>query len=125
MIENGLLSYMLGIEVKRQHGEIFISQKKYTREIFEKFKMDIGFNLVNTLDAIGTKLSEEGDGEVIEITLYRSLIGNLKYLTITRPDIVYRVGLVCQYMVKSLETHLVNHKIKNIDRDSSKALKFM
>lgn len=87
MTVNRLMSYFLGIEVKQQHDEIFISQKKYIKEILEKFKMD-GYNLVNTPVATATKLSKEGGGRVIEPTLYKSLIQILWYLMITRPDIV-------------------------------------
>ncbi|KAJ8768265.1 hypothetical protein K2173_021205 [Erythroxylum novogranatense] len=31
-------------------------------------------------------------------TFYRSLVGGLQYLTITRPDIVFSVNFVCQFM---------------------------
>jgi hypothetical protein len=47
MTDNGLMSYFLGIEVKQENDGIFISQKKYMREILEKFKMD-SCNAVNT-----------------------------------------------------------------------------
>jgi hypothetical protein len=97
MIDNGLMSYFLGIEVKQQHDGIFISQKKYMNEILEKFKME-SCNSMSTLVETSIKLSKEGDGRVIEPTLYKSLVGSLMYLTITRPDIVYGVGLVSRYM---------------------------
>lgn len=90
MMDNGLMFYFLGIEVKQQHDRIFISQKKYMKEILEKLKMN-GCNPVNTPVATGTKLSKEGDGRVIEPTIYKSLVGSLRYLTITRPYIVYGV----------------------------------
>ena len=92
MTDNGLMSYFLGIEVKQQHNEIFISQKKYMMEILEKFKMD-SCKSVNTPVETGIRLSKEGDHRVIEPTLYKSLAGSLRYLMITRPDIVYGVGL--------------------------------
>ena len=106
MIDNGLMSYFLGIEVKQQHNEIFISQKKYMRDILEKFKMD-SCKSVNTPVETGIRLSKEGDRRVIEPTLYKSLAGSLRYLMITRPDIVYRVGLMSWYMERPMETHWV------------------
>jgi hypothetical protein len=63
MTENGLMSYFLGIEVKQQHDGIFISQKKYMKEILEKFKMG-SCNSVNTLVETSIKLSKEGYGQV-------------------------------------------------------------
>jgi uncharacterized protein len=102
--DNGLISYFLGIEVKQQHDGIFISQKKYMNEILEKFKME-SCNSMSTLVETSIKLLKEGDGRVIEPTLYKSLVGSLRYLTITRPDIVYRVGLVSRYMETPMENH--------------------
>jgi len=102
--DNGLMSYFLGIEVKQQHDGIFISQKKYMNEILEKFKME-SCNSMSTLVATSIKLSKEGGGRVIELILYKSLVGSLRYLTITRPDIVYRVGLVSRYMETPMENH--------------------
>jgi len=109
MTNNGLMSYFLGIEVKQQHDGIFISQKKYMKEILEKFKME-SCNSVSTPIETSIKLSKEGDDRVIEPTLYKSLVGSLRYLTITRPDIVYGVGLVSRYMEKPMQTHWLTAK---------------
>jgi hypothetical protein len=103
MMDNGLMSYFLGIEVKQQHYGIFISQKKYMKEILEKFKME-SCNSVNSPVETSIKLSKEGDDRVIEPTLYKSLVGRLRYLTITRLDTVYGVGLVSRYMEQPMQT---------------------
>ena len=86
MTDNGLMSYFLGIKVKQQQDEIFISQKKYKKEILEKFKMS-NCNPVNTPIAIGMTLSREGNRDFVDSTLFKSLVGSLRYLMITRPDI--------------------------------------
>jgi len=44
MTNNELMSYFFGIKVKQQQDGIFISQKKYMKEILEKFKMS-NYNL--------------------------------------------------------------------------------
>jgi hypothetical protein len=77
MTDNGLMSYFLGIEGKQQHDGIFISQKKYMKEILEKFKME-SCNFVSTPDETSIKLSKEEDDRVIEPTLYKSLVGSLR-----------------------------------------------
>eukprot|EP00249_Psilotum_nudum_P002219 c15144_g1_i1 orf=116-298(+) len=38
------------------------------------------------------------NGEPCDTTLYQQLIGSLIYLTITRPDLSYAIGLLSQYM---------------------------
>jgi len=44
------------------------------------------------------KLSREENGDFVDSSLFRSLVGSLRYLTNTKPDIVYGVGLVNHYM---------------------------
>jgi hypothetical protein len=88
MSDNGLMSYFLGIEVKQENDGIFMSQKIYMREILEKFKMD-SCNAVNTPIAAGLKLSREGEGKPVNSTVYKSLIGSMRYLIMTRPNILY------------------------------------
>ena len=44
------------------------------------------------------KLNAE-QGEFLEdVTMYRRIVGSLIYMTITRPDLSYDVGLVSQFM---------------------------
>ena len=40
-----------------------------------------------------------------DITLYRSLIGALQYLTITHPDLTHSVNLVNQYLHVLTDEH--------------------
>ncbi|XP_062099780.1 uncharacterized mitochondrial protein AtMg00810-like [Humulus lupulus] len=52
------------------------------------------------------KLSED-EGEVLEDPLvYRRIIGNLQYLTITRPDLSYSVNKLCQFLIAPRLPHL-------------------
>ncbi len=39
------------------------------------------------------------EGDLVEdTTMYRRIVGNLIYMTITRPDLSYVVGVVSQFM---------------------------
>ena len=78
--------------------------KKYMKEILEKFKMS-NCNSVNTPIAAGMKLSREENKYFVDLTLFKSLVGSLRYLTITRYDIVYGVALVSRYMETPKESH--------------------
>ena len=47
------------------------------------------------------------DGQLPEdATLYHKLIGNLMYLTIARPDIIYAINILSQFMAKPHKAHL-------------------
>ncbi|KAF8389675.1 hypothetical protein HHK36_024194 [Tetracentron sinense] len=73
-------------------------------ELLKKFRLD-GCNTVSTPVAMGSMLTKEGEGNTVDSTLFKSLIGSLRYLTITRPDIVYGVGLQSRYMETLKESH--------------------
>ncbi|KAL5857265.1 hypothetical protein ACOSQ3_004723 [Xanthoceras sorbifolium] len=98
------MAYYLGIEVKQKEEGIFISQENYAKEILKKFKMD-NCKPINTPTECGIKLSKHGEGESIDPTFFKSLVGSLRYLTCTRPDILYAVGLVSRYMENPTTTH--------------------
>lgn len=55
-------------------------------------------NSISTQKECGLKLSKNDEGKVIDPTFYKSLIGHLRYLTCTRPDILYGVGVVSRFM---------------------------
>ena len=74
------------------------------KEILEKFKMS-NCNPVNTPIATVMNLSREGNGDFVVSTFFKSLVGSLRYLAITRSDIVYGVGLVSRYMETPKESH--------------------
>ncbi|KAL5861181.1 hypothetical protein ACOSQ4_002477 [Xanthoceras sorbifolium] len=60
---------------------------------------------INTPVECGIKLSKHDEGESIDPTFFKSLVGSLRYLTCTRPDILYAVGLVSRYMENPTTTH--------------------
>ncbi|CAL1381539.1 unnamed protein product [Linum trigynum] len=62
-------------------------------------------NPVSTPAECGLKLSKDDKGEKVNSTKFRSLVGSLRYLTCTRPDILYAVGLVSRYMEAPTMSH--------------------
>ena len=105
MTDIGLMSFFLGIEVKQNNEGIFISQEAYAKEILKRFNMN-NCKPVSTPIECGVKLSKIGEGQVIDATLFKSMVGSLRYLTCTRPDILYSVGLVSRYMEEPKKSHL-------------------
>ncbi|XP_026378049.1 uncharacterized protein LOC113272429 [Papaver somniferum] len=52
------------------------------------------------------KLTKDGSGELVNSTDFKGLFGCLRYLTATRPDIMYGVGLVSRFMEAPRQSHL-------------------
>jgi hypothetical protein len=50
-------------------------------------------------------MSKNDEGEKINSTTFKSLVGSLRYLTCTRPNILYGVGLVSKFMEIPTMTH--------------------
>lgn len=44
------------------------------------------------------KLRKDSEGEVVDKTYYISVVGSLRYLVNSRPDLSYVVGIVSRYM---------------------------
>lgn len=81
------LHYFLGFEVTKNQVGLLLCQSKYTKDILVKANMQDS-KPCNTPFATDTKLYPE-DVEKLEHPLYKSLIGALHYLTLTRPDISF------------------------------------
>ncbi len=52
------------------------------------------------------KLSAKEGDLVEDITMYKRIVGNLIYMTITRPDLSYAVRMVSQFMQTPRKPHL-------------------
>ncbi|CAI9756161.1 unnamed protein product [Fraxinus pennsylvanica] len=55
---------------------------------------------------ISVKLGHDSIGKSIDKTLYRSMIGSLFYLTVSRPDIAFSVGVCAHFHADTMESHL-------------------
>ncbi|XP_040957855.1 secreted RxLR effector protein 161-like [Gossypium hirsutum] len=62
-------------------------------------------NPVSTPMEPGVKLSKFDGGERVNPNKYRSLVGSLRYLTCTRPDISLSVGIVSRFMEEPVYSH--------------------
>jgi hypothetical protein len=88
----GKLTFFLGIKVKQTKQGTFVHHAKYTKDLIKKFKM-AELKPVSTSMSTATSVGLDEDGEVVHQTEYKSMIGSLLYLTTTRPDIQFTMGL--------------------------------
>jgi hypothetical protein len=66
--------------------ETFVHQAKYTKDLIKKFAM-ADAKPVSSPMSMMIALDPDKDGESVDQREYRSMIGSLLYLTVTRPDI--------------------------------------
>jgi hypothetical protein len=83
---------------------ITLSQGAYAERIVEKAGLT-GCNPCATPLEPRTQLSENSTAPPVDGTEYRSLVGSLRYLVNTRPDLAYAVGYVSRFMQKPTEEH--------------------
>ncbi|KAL0456365.1 UNVERIFIED_CONTAM: Retrovirus-related Pol polyprotein from transposon TNT 1-94 [Sesamum latifolium] len=102
MTDLGLMRYFLGIQVKQSLGRIFLSQEKYIDDLLKKFNM-YHCKPISTPMALNEKLHIHDDGEKVDPSLYRKLIGSLHYLN-TMPDITHSVSLLSRFINEPSKT---------------------
>lgn len=101
-----VLHYILGMEVSRSPDRLVLTQTKYTLDLLQRANM-LTAKPISTPVSSGSKLSAFQGDFLADVSLYRSLVGALQYLTITRPDITYAVNQVCQFMYAPTTAHMV------------------
>lgn len=88
MIDLGRLSYFLGIEFTNASTRTILHQKKYALEILKRFNMT-NCNLVVTPMDANAKLMKGNDDESVNNTLFKQIVGSLRYLRNRRPSIFF------------------------------------
>nr|GEY22769.1 hypothetical protein [Tanacetum cinerariifolium] len=106
MSSMGELTFFLGLQVKQKDDEIFISQDKYVAEILRKFGFT-DIKLASTPIKIEKPLLKDPDDEDVDVHIFRSMIGSLMYLTLSRPDIMFTVCACTVVATSSTEAEYV------------------
>lgn len=101
----GALHYFLGITVERSSEGFFLSQGKYADELLDKANMSSCSPSSTPIDT-SAKISSASGTPVADASAYRSIVGGLQYLTMTRPDITYAVQQACLHMHAPMDCHL-------------------
>ena len=91
--------------MKQTDSRIYINQAKYVRNLVKRFGLDsVAYD--RTLMAANAKLTNDSSSEFVDVTLYRSMIGCLLYLTASRPDIAFSVGVCYRFQSNSKVSQL-------------------
>jgi hypothetical protein len=108
----GDLHFFLGIEVKRNpEVGLHLSQEKYATDLLSKAGLQGCKPSPTPISSSGKLSLLEGDPlNSDDGTKYRSLVGGLQYLTLTRTDISFAVNKVCQFLHAPTTVHLTAAK---------------
>ena len=108
MVNNGDISYLLGLVIKRDRPNkmLSISQPKYLENMLKRFRMDTSKSIATPLE-VGNKFTKLSENEKpFDVKLYQQAIGCLNYAALTtRPDLSAAVGCLSQYMSAPSEDH--------------------
>eukprot|EP00253_Pinus_taeda_P034981 PITA_34981 len=81
-----------------------VMQQEFEMSLFGELTYFLGLQVKQTKD--GCSLSSNDESPAVNQPTYKSMIGNLLYLTITRPDIMHVVGIVGSFQANPMESHL-------------------
>lgn len=101
----GSLNYFLGIEaISNPYVSLTLSQAKYVSDLLAKADMTHASPCATPM-VTTPKLSKDEGELFFDPKLYRTIVGGLQYLVVTRPDIFYAVNRVCQFMKEPHDSH--------------------
>ncbi|KAL4575060.1 hypothetical protein LXL04_021901 [Taraxacum kok-saghyz] len=100
----GPLHHFLGVEVIPVSTGLFLSQHRHIHDLLQQFHMDGAKEVTAPLNSSVTLTLHDGSPST-DPTPYRQLVGSLKYLAFTRPDISFAVNKLSQFMHAPTDTH--------------------
>ncbi|KAG4958455.1 hypothetical protein JHK87_035088 [Glycine soja] len=94
--------------IEREYG-IVMHQRKYAGETLKRFGME-DCNVAITPAETNQKLEDKPEEEGVDPTGYKQLVGSLRYLCNSRPDICYAVGVLSKFMNRPKKSHFLAAK---------------
>ena len=109
MTDLGELSFFLGMKFVKLKAGIVIYQEKYIGVFLDKFEMK-SCNTVSNPSETNSKLDECIEEEKVDSTMFRQIVGSMRYLCNNRPDICYSVSVIRKFMHDPRKSHLIAAK---------------
>ena len=97
MSDLGALSYYLDIEMRQGKEALTLGQIAYASKLLERSGMAECKPCVTPMEE-RLKLTKTSTATKVDVTLYRSIVGGLRYLVHTRLDIAFAMGYVSRFM---------------------------
>lgn len=85
--------------MKKTSDGLLLTQQRYVADVINRTNMEKSKLVDTPISTIGKlSLSDGVKLGPVDSTRYRSMLGALQYLTLTRPDISFAVNKVCQFL---------------------------
>ncbi|XP_062233842.1 uncharacterized mitochondrial protein AtMg00810-like [Phragmites australis] len=102
LIDLRLLHFFLGLQVHRTPTSFFLHQQKYALDILDRAGMSAS---AATPVNVKPKLSALAGNPALDASFYRSIVGTLQYLTMTRPYLAYAINQAYLHMHAPHDVH--------------------
>ncbi|KAL5810660.1 hypothetical protein ACOSQ4_027228 [Xanthoceras sorbifolium] len=100
----GCLRYFIGFEPRRSSVDLHLPQHKYVLDLLAKTKM-LDSTACLSPAASSVKLSKFEGEPFSSLSMYRSVVGALQYLTLTQPNIAFIVNKLSQFLFTPTHLH--------------------
>ncbi|GKV07965.1 hypothetical protein SLEP1_g19658 [Rubroshorea leprosula] len=100
----GALNYFLGVNAIFTPAGLFLSQAQYIRDLLDKFGMAEAKPISSPMATAALQLHQ--GLKLSDPSSYRSLVGSLQYLNLTRPDITFAVNRLSQFLHAPSDVHM-------------------
>lgn len=104
MSDLGKLSHYLWIEVNQMKDCIELNQTSYAKKVLERSGMGECKPTKYPMEP-ATQIHKDEKGKPVDSTAYKSVVGGLRYLVHTRPDLSFAVRIVSRYMERPTVLH--------------------
>lgn len=101
----GSLKYFLVVKVARSRQRIFLYQRKYVLDLLKDSDM-MGCKPCVTPIEVNHRLKGGDNERLIDVSRYQRLVGRFIYLSLTRLDIAYIVGVISLFMHTPTQVHM-------------------
>lgn len=91
----GILSFFLGVAVVSTFYGLLLSQKRYISDLLARTNITSA-KLVSTPLATEPSLNLHQGPTLVDPTEFRTVVGSIQYLCLTRPDIAFAVNKLSQ-----------------------------
>ena len=93
------------MEITHNNGALCLSQSRYAVDLLEKFDIENCSPCPTPLPC-GTLFKQHDGDPLLDPTIYRSIVGSLQYLTLSRSDITFVVNHASQFLQHPCSGHL-------------------